>query len=179
MGSTTTERFFWNSPHDILAITHGGSLPQAPKPEGMELLTDRNVANQVAVMMKIRDASGEVVGVGSELEWLGEDQKLHVYFTIVIPARGTLVSHQQKDYANPELMGLFGKVMESGEPWSGHAPIVGTCGPNADGTGRVIAATGEFEGAGGFMSQTMNFTALDATTGAVADNEEVYTLTRD
>jgi hypothetical protein len=178
MGSTT-ERFYWNSPNDILALTHGGALPQEPKPAGMELLTDANVTHQVAVMMRIRDAGGEVVGIGSELEWLGEDQKLNVYFTIVIPSRGTLVSHQIKDYANQELLELFGKVMESGEAWSGHAPIVGTCGPNPDGTGRVIAGTGEFEGVRGHMSQTMNFRSLDPTSGAVADNEEVYTLIRD
>jgi cytochrome P450 len=167
------ERFYWSTLDDILAITHDGSVAQPLFPKGIESLADTPIKNQVGVMMKLRDAEGNVVGLGSELEWLTDDGKLVVHFTITIPGRGVLVAHQIKEYAHPALLSVFGKVQESGEPWTGDMAVVATCGPSERGMGVIIAGTGEFAGAKGTMKQTMNFKRI-AAEGATAVNEEVY-----
>jgi hypothetical protein len=167
------ERFYWTTPDDVLAITHDGSVAQPPLPEGIESLAGTPLKNQVAILTKIRDAYGNEIGIASELEWLTDDNKLQVYFTITLPNRGVLVAHEVKDYAHPDLLTLFGQVQATGEPWSGHMPVVGTCGPGADGRGVIIAGTGDFAGATGSMIQTMNFREISAT-GASVDNEETY-----
>ncbi|CDO30842.1 hypothetical protein [Mycolicibacterium porcinum] len=174
MSEPIVERFYWSTPHDVIAITHDGSVAQPIFPAGIENLADTPLSNQVVVLTKIRDAEGREIGIGSELEWT-EGDKLHVAFTITLPARGVLASYQVKDYANPKLVELFSTVHETGEPWEGEAPFVATSGPGPQGRGVIIGGAGEFAGATGTMFQTMNFRRIDAG-GAVSHNEETYLL---
>jgi len=173
MNQSIVERFYWSTPDDVIAITHDGSVAQAPHPAGIESLAGTPLKNQVAILIKIRDADGNEIGIGSELEWLTDDNKLHVVFTITLPGRGALTSYQIKDYAHPDLLELFGNVAATGEPWSGELPVVGTSGPGEGGRGVIIGGAGEFAGATGTMFQTMNFRRIDAS-GAVSHNEETY-----
>lgn len=177
MPDSHVERFYWSTPDDVIAITHDGSVAQAPYPPGIESLAETPLKNQVAILTKIRDADGNEIGVASELEWLTEDNKLHVAFTITLPNRGVLVSYQTKDYAHPALLELFGEVTATGKPWEGDLPVVGTSGPSTEGRGVILGGSGEFAGATGSMFQTMTFRRID-TTGAVAHNEETYHIDR-
>src|SRR3954464_10481717 len=99
---TTTEKIYWNSPGDVLAITNGQTAPRPPLiPEGMRSLTGQGaVERTVNVLMMFRDEHGTPMGMGSELEILpdADGQPLQVYFTVMLVNRGTLFVHELKDY---------------------------------------------------------------------------------
>ena len=174
------ERFYWNVPDDILAITHGedSRLPIDLIPDGMESLKGTDIQSAVAVMVKIRDVTGQVVGVGSELEFFPEEGHLQVYFTIVIPARGMICAHEEKDYHAPDLQANFDRAVQSGLEWRGELTNIPTCGPSANRRGIVIAGTGDFEGATGEMIQIQNFRRIPSRLGAppTVYNCEAYYL---
>ena len=158
------ERFYWNVPDDILAITHGedGRLAMELIPEGIQSLAGTDIRSVVAIMMKIRDVTGQVVGIGSELEYFPAKGYLQVYFTIVVPSRGMICAYEEKDYNAPRLQELFDEAAKSQREWRGEFTNISTCGPSPNKRGIVIAGTGEFEGFTGEMLQIQNFRRMPA-----------------
>lgn len=172
-----TESFHWRSPDDVITFTHGGTLPQALIPPGIEDLRGSPIERQVIVAMKLRDAAGNLIGAGSELEYLDDDGRLQVFFTFVIPSRGTLFVHEVKG-VDPELAEIFGAVAQTGKSWSGELSVVSTVGPSEQGLGVVVGGTGEFAGATGTMRQLINFKSISPD-GPVAEQEEAFTFDLD
>ncbi len=163
MTRTSVERFYWNSPGDILALTHDGRLPMPLVPDGMRSLKDTGIDRQVGVMMLLRDESQNIVGLGSELEILSEDLgPFDVYFTIVVPNRGAIFIEEVKTYVNPDAAAIIDEVTRTGEPWTGHLPIIGTCGPSPERRGVIVGGAGLYAGVTGTMRQIMNFSRFEA-----------------
>src|SRR5687768_1718377 len=86
---------------DAVSITHGGKVPFAPQPLDVQLLLEPAIASGLALIARVRDPSGEVVGIATELESGHEDSNLlagklmtHTTWTVVVPGRGALVLYQ-------------------------------------------------------------------------------------
>lgn len=159
-------KVYWNTPDDILAITHGGNVPMDMIPAGMESLAGTPIENQLVVMAKLRDETGKEIGIHTEIEIFPREGEpgasegtFEVYLTVVLPGRGALVVYETKSYTNPEIMGPYNEMLEKGE-WTGNVPVVQTAGPLPDRHGKVIAATGEFEGLVGRQQQIGIFTRM-------------------
>jgi hypothetical protein len=155
---TSIEKLFWNSPDDVLASTDAGRLRfPGHIPPGIRSLAGTGLEDVLNIMMLLRDESGAVIGSGSELEVLPEPdspEPRDVYLTIVLPGRGSLFVHQQKNIVDPRRKAIWQQVADSGEPWEGELEIVSTVGPLPDGKAVVLAGTDQFAGVRGTMHQT-------------------------
>jgi hypothetical protein len=180
--SMRVERLCWNTPDDIIALTNAGAPPLPPViPGDLATLAGTGIETAQGVMMKLRDEIGQVVGLGTELEVYPTDPDglLEVWFTMMLPGRGTLFVHETKRYADPALMEVFAKVAATGEGWEGILDVVSTAGPGPDGLGVIVSGTGEFEGVSGTQSQTMGFRRVPADGFPVVETVETLTLHTD
>jgi len=149
---------FMEGPEDILALTHGGHVPLAPYPPDIETLTNGAEAN-LALIAKVRDAEGQVIGVASELEEfpqaeqdIGADMEpWQTYWTVLLTGRGALYGYHL-ERINPEHLAAI-ETSRAGEDWVGEIPGVNTVGPAPGGKGYVFHGTGEFEGMTGFFQE--------------------------
>lgn len=161
-----SESFFIELPADGIAVTHGGTMALAAGPPGIALLAEPRVRDGLALITKLRDASGEVVGFASELEVFppGADMMRDIVWdtdwTLVIPGRGTLYLRQQ-EHSGELGPKVVGPTRETGEPWRGEWTVTTTAGPRADGRGVVVGGAGEFEGAGGTFVEIVTLTGFE------------------
>lgn len=173
------EEFYWDSPGDLFAFTTGGDFPpHMHVPVGIASFKGTELDAAACACMCLRDKSGKIVGLGSELEVLpspaDKGGAVDVYFTIVLPDRGTLFFQTFKKNAdltsgdvddNPDLsLGDDGEVIF--EP---------TVGPGKDGKSVILWGTGEFEGAQGSHFQRVHIFQLspDAEAGATHKSRSV------
>ena len=165
------ERFYWNTPEDLLAVTHGGRTMTAPVPPGIATLRGTSIENFVVVLAQVRNSDGALVGTLSELEVFSKDKSTtlyEVYLTIVVPGRGSLFAYETKDSANPALMGSYQEMMRTGRPWEGRVEGILTVGPASGARGILVGATGEFEGMVGFQQQSGIVTEVTQKSSKVA-----------
>jgi hypothetical protein len=137
---------------DAVSITHGGKVPFAPQPRDVELLREPATESGLALITRIRDASGRVVGIATELESGHEDSNLlagkimtHTTWTVVVPGRGALVLYQVEDNWTLATR-IVGPALVFGRPWRGAWHNLNTLGPLPSGHGEIVAATGVFAG---------------------------------
>lgn len=160
------ESFFIELPADGIAVTHGGTMALAAGPPGIALLAEPRVRDGLALITKLRDAGGEVVGFASELEVFppGADMMRDIVWdtdwTLVIPGRGTLYLRQQ-EHSGELGPKVIGPTQETGEPWRGEWVVTTTAGPRPDGRGVIVGGAGEFEGASGTFVEIVTLTGFE------------------
>jgi hypothetical protein len=163
----SVESFYIELPGDGIAVTHGGDLVLAAGPPGIPLLGEERIRNGLALLVKLRDAGGNIIGFASELETFPENAD-HVNadvlwdtdWTLMIPGRGSLYLRQQE-----HSRGLGPKVirptLETGRPWEGEWTVTTTAGPRPDGRGVVVGGAGEFEGVRGSFVEIVTLTRYE------------------
>jgi hypothetical protein len=147
------EELYWDSPGDIFAFTTGGDFPpHMHVPVGILSFKGTELDTSVCACMRLRDKSGKVVGFGSELEVIATEAgaPVDVYFTIVLPGRGT----------------LFFQTFKKNEDLTSNAPggewtFRPTVGPGKDGKSVMLHGTGEFEGVQGSHFQEVHIFHLE------------------
>lgn len=147
-------------PSHLLSITHDGTTPFALQPAGIQLMQEPAIRAGLALITRLRDARGQVVGIATELESGHEDSSLlagklmtHTTWTAVLPGRGALVLYQVED--NWWLATrIIGPTLLRGEPWRGSWRNLNTLGPLPNGHGRIVAATGAFAARPGTFVET-------------------------
>ena len=146
------ESFFFTASQDVVAITHNGKLPLAAWPAGIPLFSEAAIDKGFALITRIRNAAGEIVGYAAELgghpegDMLTQNLKWNTDWVVVLPARGALFLHQQ-EHSGP-LREIMPTVL-AGEDWRGDLRVQTTVGPRPDGRGVILGGTGEFAGARG------------------------------
>src|SRR5438094_251288 len=97
------ESFFIDIPNHGVAVTHSGKMLLAAGPPGIALFSEEKIQNSLAVLMKVRNAAGEVIGFATELEvfpaganMIESDVVWDTDWTVVIPGRGAFFLHQQE-----------------------------------------------------------------------------------
>jgi hypothetical protein len=161
-----TESFFLDLPTDGIAVTHDGKKGLGTGPPGIALLAEPALADSLALLVKLRDAQGNVVGFASELEVfpagrnpvLEDNVVWDTDWTLVIPGRGTLYL-RQKEISHELGSRIIRPVEASGKPWEGEWTVTTTVGPRADGWGEIVGGAGEFAGVTG------RFLEIDTLTG--------------
>lgn len=141
---------YLDRPGTIVALSHGGITPFATLPAGEPLIPEPVVRSGLALITRVHDAKGEIVGVATELEAGHEDSNLlagklmtHTTWTVVLPGRGGLFLYQTED--NWWLATrIIGPAVLGGESWKGTWHHLNTIGPRPDGHGEIVAATGRF-----------------------------------
>ncbi len=174
-GGERVESFVIEAPGDGIAVTNSGKLALMPFPPGIARFTEPRIEKSLAVLAKLRDARGEVIGYASELEVFTEtdlskgDVVWNTDWTLVIPARGALFLHQQ-EHAGELFPKVIAPTMQSGEDWVGDWTVITTVGPQPDGRGAIVGGTGEFAGARG------SFVEIDRLTRFTPKGEMFVTV---
>jgi len=158
------ESFFIDLPQHGVAVTHSGEMKLGAGPPGIALFQEPAIRNGLAILTKLRNAKGEVIGFGSELEvfpagadLVTQDVTWETDWTLVIPGRGTLFLHEQE--RSGELgTKVLGPTLKTGEPWVGDWTTTSTVGPRPDGKGVIAGGSGEFTGATGWFEETIRLT---------------------
>lgn len=141
---------YLDRPGTVVALSHGGAVPFATMPVGEPLIPEPVIRAGLALITRVHDERGEIVGVATELEAGHEDSNLlagrlmtHTTWTVVLPGRGGLFLYQTED--NWKLATrIIGPAVLGGESWKGAWHHLNTLGPRSDGHGEIVAATGEF-----------------------------------
>lgn len=161
------ESFFARLPEDVIALTYHGEGFLPPMPAGIAKLDEPGLEGSMAILTKIRNTSGEVVGFAAELE-LPLDKRsgrasrgTATDWILMLPGRGSLY------LAEIEQMGDFGEkvirpVLEKGTDWEGKFIQLKTVGRRTDGRGEIKGGTGEFDGASGSFVEIQNYTRATA-----------------
>jgi hypothetical protein len=167
VGDEVVESFTVRVPDDVIAISHRGNGLIAPFPADIPRMSEPNLSNGIAILTKIRDAAGEVIGFGAQLEVIlegsaaGGSQLQATDWVLVIPGRGTIYLSEL------ERLGDFGRqviqpVIETGQDWEGVFTRVASVGPRADGRGVISGGTLEFENLRGSFVEIQNYTRVTA-----------------
>lgn len=174
MGGEREVQVFWHAPGDMIAFFHGGAVSMSMVPPGIQSLVGSPIANQLVMVVRVRDRDDREIGLLTEMEIFSDGDLFEVYSMLVLKDRGTIVTRQTKNRTT--LMVPFQKVMESGEDWSGEMTVDMSCGPIEGGWGEIIAGTDEFAGMAGRHRQRMTFRAITST-GSVGTALEEFSLT--
>ncbi len=151
---TVQESFFFRSPEDGIAVTHGGRLPLGIAPPGVAALSDPAIERGFALLLNMHDANARIIGFAVELEvhpeadMLAQDLRWDTEWLLVIPGRGTLILHQQ-EHSGELGQKVINTMRDTGKDWVGDWTVQTTVGPLADGRGLILGGTEEFEGASG------------------------------
>lgn len=165
------ETFVMESPIDMVSATHDGKKPIAAAPEGIPLLDEERIKAGFALVVKLRNVAGEIVGFASEQEVVAPGSNIQqgrmemdTTWTLTLPGRGTIFLAERENAAQfareavmPAL--LFDKPLT--EPMT----FVTTAGPAADGTGLIVGGTGEFHGITGHFVEVTHLRGFSKQTG--------------
>lgn len=165
----TVESFFSDIPAHCIAATHGGLYSIDPFPTGMPSLDHPNLKSGFALIAKIRDSEGKVIGFATELETLSPESNwlkglimIDTYWSLIIPGRGSVHLYQTENIWKPENIWKLTKdiivpALLSGKAWSGDWVNVNTLGPLPNGYGTIIGGSGEFGGVSGTFIEVGTF----------------------
>lgn len=162
-----SESFYTQVPSDVVSLTQSGILsPKHFVPPTIQKFSEPAIKNGIAFLHKLRDAKGEVIGFGTQLEEVALDKDgkftgLHnTSWTLVIPGRGSLFLFETED--SRKLGSLLRQAPKTtvAMPWKGPVETT-TSGPAEGGLGVIMGGTGEFAGKKGTFVEINRFTAID------------------
>lgn len=150
-----TVSFHLRGPEDIIAVTHGKQVGIGAFPPGIPTLEGTELADTLLLIARLRDESGEIVGITSELEHFPDlpievGKPWDTYWTVVVPERGTLYGYH-RERLSQEVYEVFASTRREGAEWRGRIEERQTVGPLPGNRGLVVGGTGEFEGASGWF----------------------------
>ena len=158
------ESFFIDIPNHGVAVTHSGKMLLAAGPPGIALFSEEKIQNSLAVLMKVRNAAGEVIGFATELEvfpaganMIESDVVWDTDWTVVIPGRGSFFLYE-REHSGELGSKVISPTLKTGEPWVGDWTVTSTVGPRPDRKGRIVGGTGEFAKAAGWFTETIRLT---------------------
>ena len=159
--------FFGILPDHGVALTTGGTMPLRTGPEGIALFTEPALNNTLALIMKLADENGTVIGFASELEIFPGDPAAaeiswDTAWTLSIPGRGMIFLHQI-EHSGGLGPNIVEPTMKSGKDWVGDWTVTTTVGPLPSGRGRIVGGSGEFANIKG------SFVEIDRLTGFTVD----------
>jgi hypothetical protein len=153
--------------HVIALTTDLASLLQA-SPSNLQRLYENSLVGGVAVLTKITDSYGEVIGFGSELELITTDATgkttAKTEWTFKIPGRGTILATQTEDLT--ALIDLAVDMINNGEAARYLSPPL-TVVTTVPGTGKIVAGLGEFKNISGTFQETNEITYLNIADGTI------------
>jgi hypothetical protein len=157
-------------PEDGIAVTHGGKVPFPVAPPGVPMFTEESLRRGFALLVRIRDADGRVVGMAAELEvhpvgdMLSQSLEWDTDWILVLPGRGMLVLHEV-EHSNDLGSKVIHPTLASGQDWVGDWTVQTTVGPGPAGEGVIIGGTGEFTGSTGTFVEVDRLTRFSVVTG--------------
>ena len=164
-----TLSFYLDTTLDTVAIANNGMNLLAPFPAGIPLFSEPNIQPGLAILAKIRDEGGQVIGFASELEDFppegpspAGELRWKTAWTLVIPGRGSIFLSEIEDVR--ELLTLVvWPTLATGIPFEGEYTAISTDGPRWDGRGVIVGGTGDYQWLRGSFVEIAGVTRFDPT----------------
>lgn len=166
------EQFLIRLPADRIAATDAkaAGLRSVAATGGMVLPAQFLAEPLLVEHYKVRDSVGQVVGIAGR-HWANGDRGMTATWSLVIPARGSLVLRGQGEKGGALDAALKRVGYAPGAAWEGTLEVALSPG------GTVAGGTGDFAGLGGSYTETWKVTGVDPA-GAMRGTIELYTVTR-
>jgi hypothetical protein len=169
------QTFTVNAQEDQLYVSHSGDLPLATFPTDIPRLTDPALADSLVSSGKLRDSTGQIVGIATQVEDVLPDTdlaagRLHSksVWTLFLPARGAITVEQVK--RNDKATGtVFKQALKTGTPWVGDL----TARMTDDHSGAIVGGSQEFAGIKGSAVEVDQFRRFDPQSGELTVRTEL------
>lgn len=167
--SSGTVDLFIKTPEDILSVTHGGELALPYVPSEIQRLESDALSSGLAMTARVRDESGMVVGIASQIEYFNalvqDDKSLtHTIWTVQFPHSGTMIGYTM-EHIPPQFTKILARVVKQQKPWSGQLAFQTSSGPNTNGDGVILAGAGEFSALTGRFVELNEFSEYSKEKG--------------
>ena len=131
-------------------VTDHGALADLPvRPPDIVKLTDGPLRRGYMNLARIRDGSGQVVGIGSQVETASWDSRpwrglinAHTTWSVVLPGRGLLFLSQKE--GGDDIGSTSAAAKAAGQTWRGTKKFNHTLGPLSEQRGIIHGGSGEF-----------------------------------
>ncbi|MDH3973029.1 MAG: hypothetical protein OEV42_02005 [Deltaproteobacteria bacterium] len=165
------ETFYASADPHLIALTGGPTALLAPFPSSVQYLIEPNVVDGLAVLVKVTDSSGEVVGFAAELEHFTVDATGNltaaVDWIFKVPGRGTLMVKETESHAM--LVSIVEDMVANGETERYIDPPIKVQ-TTVPGTGKIVGGVGDFEGLTGTFKEYNEFTYMNIANGTIGVN---------
>lgn len=171
----------WRIPSDVIASSNGSDfMPRMP--ENVPILEDA-AANTLPTIVQLRDRSGKVVAVASEIGMprphkptMKRGETFEIAYSIAVPGRGMLYTWCLESF-DPALAKLEAetRIMRAeGKVWTGRVAGIETVGPRSDNKCDVTHGSGEFEGVTGTFYKEHVITRVDNSRAVLGMSGETH-----
>jgi hypothetical protein len=171
------ETLYIDTVKHLVAATHPGDKPIPTFPSDIPKLSDPALKPSFALLAKVADKSGRIIGFCSEQEDVNADSNIlqgkmimNTTWTVTLPGRGTLFLAEienASEFARKVVAPALILKREWNEPWT----FVTTVGPSPEGRGVIVGGTGEFEGVKGTFVEVTHLKRFTKEKVLMADVE--------
>ena len=162
-------------PGESILFTNNGESVSSPHPDRVADLWEPAIANSSIFVTELKDARGQLAGIGIKSSSHSEATDLlfgkalvsstwHVY----LPGQGTLVMDQSENYWSYLRTIVVPARWSSGDNWKGSFHGITTAGPGALGTARISGGSGVFAGMNSEAIESVTARAYSADVGPVS-----------
>jgi hypothetical protein len=162
-------------PAESIAYTNDGESLHAPHPENVLQLWEASISMTSAMATVLRDARGQVAGVGIKFSSNSESTNLlhgqalaNSVWYIYLPEQGSMFMHQSENYWPFFREVAFPAWRSSANNWRGTWLSDMTVGPGALGIAAVSGGSGRFRGLEMNGLESMSVRAFSADTGLIS-----------
>jgi hypothetical protein len=168
------EQFVIRLPVDRLAATGAADagMRAAPLPDGKPLPADLAGQPMLIEHFKVRDASGNVIGVAAR-HWSSSGREAGTAWSLLIPSRGSLLLTAPGEGKAALDAALAKAGYSAGKAWNGSVAV--TLGRDDDGV--IASGSAEFDGLEGSYSEVWTVTGVSEL-GELRGTVELNTVTR-
>ncbi len=177
---------FASAPTDTISYTNDGESAHQPHPEKILQLWEAPIRKTSAMVTVMRDARGQVAGIGVKFSSLSESTRLlqgealaDSAWYVYLPGQGSLFMRQTENYWPFLREVAFPAWRSSGNNWRGTWLGDLTVGPGALGTAAVSGGSGSFRDLEMIGVESLSVRAFSADTGLVsADGRLIIEIPR-
>lgn len=161
--------------NEAILYTDDGDSIVAPHPDRVADLWELSIIDTRIFVTKLRNARGEVTGIGfkfssdsEQTSLVNAEAEVNSVWHVYLPGQGTFLIDQTENYWSYIHDIVIPARWSSGDNWKGTFHSIMTSGPGALGIARVTGGSGDFTGQISEAVESLSATAYSALNGPVS-----------
>lgn len=161
--------------NEAILYTDDGDSIVAPHPDRVADLWELSIIDTRIFVTKLRNARGEVTGIGfkfssdsEQTSLVNAEAEVNSVWHVYLPGQGTFLIDQTENYWSYIHDIVIPARWSSGDNWKGSFHSIMTSGPGALGIARVTGGSGDFTGQISEAVESLSATAYSALNGPVS-----------
>jgi len=160
---------------EAILYTDNGESTVTPHPDRVADLWELAIIDTRIFVTKLRNARGEVTGIGfkfssdsEQTSLINAEAEVNSVWHVYLPGQGTFLVDQTENYWSYIHDIVIPARWSSGNNWKGAFHGIMTSGPGALGIARVTGGSGDFSGQGSEAVESLTAQAYSALDGPVS-----------